>query len=78
MTRWAASSGLVTGPPPVELDAAGAVDGWNDAGAADGAADAGPPGTGAPADAEQAARTAGTARRTARSGRVGIFMSQRR
>lgn len=72
MTRWAASSGLVTEPPPVELDAAGADDDSTDAGADDGAADAAPPGTGAPADAEQPARTK---RRTARSGRVGIFMS---
>ena len=75
MTRLAASSGLVTGPPPVELEDAGADDGCKDAGAADGAVEPAPPGTDAPADAEQAARTT---RRTARRGRVGIFMSQRR
>ena len=75
MTRWAASSGLVTAPP-VELDAAGADDGSTDAGASDaGAADAAPPGTGAPADAEHAASPA---RKTARSTRFRIFMSQRR
>jgi hypothetical protein len=65
----------VIGPPPDELDEAGADEGCTDTGAAGGAADAGPPGTGAPADAEHAASPA---RSTARSGRVGIFMSQRR
>ena len=44
----------MTGPPPVELEAIGADDGCTDTGASDaGAADAAPPGTGAPADAEQ-------------------------
>src|SRR5712691_5155393 len=72
-TSWAASSGLVIGPPPAKLADAG------DAGAAeagiDGCPEAGAAGADAPAELEHATRTAS---RTARGGRVRISMSQRR